>query len=138
MLRSSFEGIVRPKVEFLERIGFTGQKLLQCLSRRPHFLTYNVSRTLEPKVSFLQSVLDPYLVAVVSTPESDKITGTNPDFHKVAEKVISSHSLTTSVIFNNPRVLSSSEKLLVELVNDVEGLGIEKGSKAFAPAFPVE
>lgn len=86
LLRSSFGGIGKPKVEFLERIGLTGRKLLQFLKRRPHFLTYNVSRTVEPKVSFLQSVLDPDLVAVVSTPESDKIAGTNQIFIKLPKK----------------------------------------------------
>lgn len=125
LLRYSFEGIVKPKVEFLERIGLTGQKLHQALNRNPCILYLNVNRSLQPKVCFLQSVLDPYLASVVS----------NPDSNKIAAKVISNHSATTSVILKNPRVLTLSKKLLVGLVKDVEGMGIEKGSKAFARAF---
>jgi hypothetical protein len=37
-IRSSFQGTVKPKVEFLERIGLTGQKLLKALHRSPRFL----------------------------------------------------------------------------------------------------
>jgi hypothetical protein len=71
-------------------------------------------------------VLDPYLAAVVSNPESDKIAG----------KVVSNHSLTASVISECPRILSwPTEKILVGLVKDIEGMGIEKGSKAFARCF---
>jgi len=71
-------------------------------------------------------VLDPNLAAVVSNPESDKIAG----------KVVSNHSLTTSVIYENPKIFTlSTEKILVGLVKDVEGMGLEKGSKAFARCF---
>jgi len=126
ILRSSFRGTVKPKVEFLEKIGLTGQKLRKALNRNPLFLKLSVSRTLEPRVSFLQSVLDPDPTAVVSNPESDKI----------ASKVVSNHSLTASVISKNPRILSlSTAKILAGLVKDVEGMGIEKGSKAFARAY---
>jgi len=127
-IRSSFQATVKPKVEFLERIGLTGQKLLKALHRSPRFLTSNLSRTLEPKVCFLQSVLDPYLAAVVSNPESDQIAG----------KVVSNHSLTASVISECPRILTwPTKKILAGLVKDIEGMGIEKGSKAFARCFIV-
>jgi hypothetical protein len=63
---------------------------------------------------------------VVSNPESDKIAG----------KVVSNHSLTASVISECPRILSwPTEKILVGIVKDIEGMGIEKGSKAFARCF---
>jgi len=71
-------------------------------------------------------VLDPNLAAVVSNPESDKIAG----------KVVSNHSLTAYVISKNPRILQfPTAKILVGIVKDVEGMGIEKGSKAFARSF---
>jgi len=71
-------------------------------------------------------VLDPYLAAVVSNPESDKIAG----------KFVSNHSLTASVISEFPRILTwPTEKILVRIVKDIEGMGIEKGSKAFARCF---
>jgi len=126
LIWSSFQGTVKPKVEFLERIGLTGQKLLKALHRSPRFLLANVSRTLEPKACFLQPVLDPYLAAVVSNPESNKIVG----------KVVSNHNLTASVISECPRILSwPTEKILMGFVKDIEGMGIEKGSKAFARCF---
>jgi mTERF domain-containing protein len=128
VLRFSFQSRVKPKVEFLERIGLTGQKLLKVLNRSLWFLNLNLSRTLEQKVCFLQSVLDPHLAALVSNPKSDKIAG----------KVVSNHSLTASVISQNSRLLSSpTVKVLEGFVKDVEGMGIEKGSKAFARCFVV-
>lgn len=38
LLRSSFQDTVKPKVEFLEKIGLTGQKLLKALNRYPSIL----------------------------------------------------------------------------------------------------
>jgi mTERF domain-containing protein len=71
-------------------------------------------------------VLDPNLAAVVSNPESDKIAG----------KVVSNHSLTAYVISKNPRILQfPTAKILVGIFKDVEGMVIEKGSKAFARSF---
>jgi len=52
-LRCSFEDIVKPKVEFLEKIGLTGQKLSKALSRDPRILTLSISRTLEPRFYYL-------------------------------------------------------------------------------------
>jgi mTERF domain-containing protein len=124
-IRSSFQGTVKPKFEFLERIGLTGQKLLKALHRKSRFLNLNVSRTLEPKFCFLQSVLDPRLEATVSNPETDKIAG----------KFVSNHSLTTSVISENPMIFTLSTAQILVVVKDVEGMGIEKGSRAFARCF---
>ena len=70
-------------------------------------------------------MLDPEPAAVVSNPESDKITS----------NIVSNLSLTASVTFSNPRILSASSAKILGLVKDVEGMGIEKGSKAFARTF---
>jgi len=77
---------------------------------------------MKSRVCFLQSLLDPKLAPVVSNSEPDKIT----------RKLVSNHNLTMSAISANPRILASpKEKILVGFVKDVEGMGIENGSKAF-------
>lgn len=126
ILRYGFQYTVKPKVEFLEKIGITGQKLIKTIHRYPTNLGLSISRTLEPRVCFLQSVLDPDLAVVASNPESDKIPGS---------RIVFNHSITLSVIYANPRILSIPITRSLGLVKDVEGLGIERGSKAFARAF---
>jgi hypothetical protein len=126
VLRCSFQDSIKPKVEFLEKNGLTGEKLLKALQRYPCILSLSISRTMEPRVCFLQSLLDPELAPMVSNSEPDKIT----------RKLVSNHNLTVSAISANPRILASpKEKILVGFVKDVEGMGIEKGSKAFARSF---
>lgn len=72
-------------------------------------------------------MLDPALAVVVSNPESDKIA---------RKKFVSNNTLTAYVISLNPRILSITvQKGLVKIVKDVEGMGFEKGSNAFARAF---
>lgn len=125
ILRCSFQNNVKPKVEFLEKMGFTGQKLYKVVERFPLIFNSSITRKVEPRVFFLQSVLDAEPAAVVSNPGSDKITS----------NIVSNHSLTAYVIFKNPRILSASSANILGLVKDVEGMGVEKGSKAFARTF---
>ena len=65
-------------------------------------------------------MLDPEAVAVVSNLKSDEIPG----------KLDSNHNLQL-VLYTNPKILSMSMANCMGFVNDVEGMGIDKGSKAF-------
>ena len=60
----------------------------------------------------------------------------NSNSDQIARKLVSNYSLTAAVIFQYPRILTMPvDKFLVMIVKDVEEMGIEKGSKAFARAF---
>lgn len=73
-----------------------------------------------------KSVLDYELVTLVSNPESDKIT----------RKLVSNHILNVSTVSQCPKILTwPTKNILVGIVKDVDEMGIDKRSKAFAHIF---
>ncbi|OVA06623.1 Mitochodrial transcription termination factor-related [Macleaya cordata] len=138
-LLSSKNETLKPKLDFLQELGFSGSALVDLIIKNPSIVEYGINSCLVPRVNFLRSFLHSNENIVKSLKKSSwllsvsftKTVGYNVEILRECS-VLDKH--ISQFLLKSPRFLTQDPDRLKDYVSRAEKFGFKKGSASFIHA----
>ncbi|XP_065869118.1 transcription termination factor MTERF8, chloroplastic-like isoform X2 [Euphorbia lathyris] len=133
---------LKPKFEYLVKIGFEGELLPQIILSNPHMLEMSLVSRIKQSVQFLRLFLDSDEKLLVSVKRASWLLGKNlkiilqPKVDALMKEGVPAHVVERLLILQ-PRVILQSPERLINTVNSVKNLGFETTDTMFIQVFRV-
>ncbi|XP_065867784.1 transcription termination factor MTERF8, chloroplastic-like isoform X3 [Euphorbia lathyris] len=133
---------LKPKFEYLDKIGFEGELLPRIILSNPHILEMSLVSRIKPSVQFLRLFLDSddkLLVAVKRAPwllSSNIKILLQPNVDALMKEGVPAHVVERFLTLH-PRSMFQNPENLINAVNTLKNLGFETTDTMFIHAFRV-